>query len=157
MISMKSRLLACFVLALAGLLAPVASIFAASAPRVVTINAGDTMKFDVTSIEAKPGEEIKVVLNNTGSLPIEAMGHNWVLLKTGSDAAAFATAAQAAKASNYIPDAMKDQIVAKIDMLGPKKSADVTFKVPEKAGDYPFLCTFPAHFLVGMKGVITVK
>ena len=36
----------------------------AAAPRVIEITANDTMKFSVTSIEAKAGETIKIVLTN---------------------------------------------------------------------------------------------
>jgi azurin len=115
------------------------------------------MKFGVTSIEAKPGEQLKIVLKNIGTLPKEAMGHNWVLLKKGSDAAAFATAAVAAKATDYIPANLKEQVVAHTKLIGPKQTDEITFTVPSEAGDYPFLCSFPAHFIVGMKGTLTVK
>lgn len=129
----------------------------ASGPRVIEITAGDNMKFSLNSIEAKPGEELKVVLTNVGTQPKEVMGHNWVLLQLGTDAAAFDAAAVAAKATDYIPDAMKDKIIAHTSLLGPRKSDEVTFKAPETPGDYPFLCTFPAHYQVGMKGTLTVK
>ena len=132
----------------------------ASGVRTIAIQAGDAtnaMKYDVTSIEAKPGEQLKVVLTNAGTLPKTAMGHNWVLLKAGSDPAAFATAASTAAATNYIPDSLKDQMIAHIELLGPKESGEVTFTAPTTPGDYPFLCTFPAHFLIGMKGTLTVK
>ena len=56
-----------------------------------------------------------------------------------------------------IPAALSDQIIAKIDLLGPRKSGEVEFKAPTVPGDYVFLCTFPAHFQAGMKGVLTVK
>ncbi len=115
------------------------------------------MKYDLTSIEAKPGEQLKVVLTNASTMPKTAMGHNWVLLKAGSDSAAFATAASTAAATNYIPDTLKDQVIAHIELLGPKESGEVTFTAPTTPGDYPFLCTFPAHFLLGMKGTLTVK
>ena len=62
-----------------------------------------------------------------------------------------------AKATDYIPDALKDQILAHTALLGPRKSDEITFKVPDVAGDYPFLCSFPAHYQVGMKGVLTVR
>ena len=115
------------------------------------------MKFSLTKIEAKAGEELKIVLKNIGTQPKEVMGHNWVLLKAGSDPAAFAAAAVTAKANDYVPEALKDQIVAHTKLIGPRQSDEVTFKVPDAAGDYPFLCSFPAHFQVGMKGVLTVK
>ncbi|HWA08024.1 MAG TPA: plastocyanin/azurin family copper-binding protein [Opitutaceae bacterium] len=138
--------------------APAATAPAAgSGPQVVNIQANDTMKYDVTRIEATPGQDLKVVLTNVGSMPKTAMAHNWVLLKAGSDPLAFSTAAAAATTTNYIPAALQDQIIAHIDLLGPKESGEVAFKAPSAPGEYPFLCTFPAHFLIGMKGVLVVK
>lgn len=125
--------------------------------RTVEITGNDQMKFSVTTIEAKAGEQLKVVLKNVGTLPKEAMGHNWVLLKKGSDVMAFANAAVAAKASDYVPENLKGQVVAHTKLLGPKQEDAVTFTVPSEPGDYPFLCSFPAHAVVGMKGVLTVK
>ena len=61
-----------------------------------------------------------------------------------------------AKDKEYIPDALKDQIIAHIELLGPRKSGEVTFTVPA-VGEYPFLCSFPAHFATGMKGTLVVK
>lgn len=130
---------------------------APAGPRTVEITANDMMKFSLASIEAKPGEDLKVILTNIGSAPKEAMGHNWVLLKKGTDVATFATAAMVAKATDYIPDALKDQVIVHTELLGPRKSGEVTFKAPTEPGEYPFLCTFPAHFQVGMKGVLIVK
>jgi len=138
----------------------------AAGPREVDLTANDTMKFMLgdrvsgtgtgLQIEVKAGEQVKVVLTNTGTLPKEAMGHNWVLLKAGSDSAAFAAAATAAKDTDYLPPALKDQVIANIGTLGPRKSGEVTFTAPAP-GEYPFLCTFPAHYAVGMKGTLVVK
>lgn len=133
-----------------------AAAAATAGPRRIEITAGDTMKFSVESIEVKAGESLKVVFTNAGTLPKEFMGHNWVLLKKGSDPAAFAGAAMVAKATDYIPDALKDQIVAHSELLGPKKSAEISFKAPTEPGDYPYLCSFPGHY-VQMKGVLVVK
>ena len=85
------------------------------------------------------------------------MGHNWVLLTAGSDPVAFAAAAASDGASGYIPSKMKDKIVAFVALLGPNEVGEVTFKAPMAPGEYPFLCTFPAHCLVGMRGVLVVK
>ena len=130
---------------------------AADGPQTIEITAGDTMKYSVTAITAKPGEDLKVVLTNEGTQPKEVMGHNWVLLKAGSDVAAFDAAAIQAKDTDYIPASLKDEIIAKIDLLGPRKSGEADFKAPTTPGEYPFLCTFPAHFQVGMHGTLTVK
>ncbi len=124
--------------------------------RTIEITANDQMKFNVTAITAKPGEELRVVLNNIGTVPKEAMGHNWVLLKAGTDPLAFGAAAAGAREHNYIPQNLQDQVLAKIDLLGPKQKGEVSFKAPEQPGDYPFVCTFPGHAAL-MKGVLTVK
>jgi azurin len=133
---------------------------AAAAPagaREIEITAGDTMKYSLTAIEAKPGEDLKVVLTNIGTQPKEVMGHNWILLKAGTDVAAFDAAALGAKDTGYIPAALSDEIIAHIDLLGPRKSGEVEFKAPMTPGDYSFLCSFPAHYQAGMRGVLTVK
>ncbi|MDO8544197.1 MAG: azurin [Opitutaceae bacterium] len=138
---------------------PSSSAPAAKAPaaaRVIEITSNDQMKFSVTRIDAKVGEEIKVVLTNGGQLPKEAMGHNFVLLKPGTDINAFSVAAMTAREKDYIPDSMKDQIIAHTKLLGPRQSDEVTFKVTA-AGEYPFVCSFPAHAMAGMKGVLVVQ
>jgi azurin len=139
--------------------APAAAATAAApaAARVVTVEANDAMKFNVTRIEAKPGETLKVVLKNVGTLPKEAMGHNWVLLAKGTDVMAYSTAAMQARATEYIPAALSKQVVAHTKLLGPKQSDEVTFTVPSEPGDYPYICSFPAHAMAGMRGVLVVK
>jgi azurin len=127
--------------------------------RVINIHAGtgNAMKFDVTSIAAAPGEEVKVVLTNASNLPKNVMGHNWILLKAGSDPVAFSQAAASEVATGYIPAKLEDKIIAHINLLGPGESGEVIFKAPTEPGEYPFLCSFPAHCLVGMKGLFVVK
>ncbi len=124
--------------------------------RVFEITANDQMKFSITRIEVKVGEEVKVSLTNIGQLPKEAMGHNWVLLKPGTDINAFAAAAMTAREKDYIPDSLKDQIIAHTALLGPRKTDEVTFKITAP-GEYPFICTFPAHAAAGMKGVLVAQ
>ena len=129
---------------------------AGSSVLAVEITANDSMKFNLTKIEAKAGQEIKITLTNIGTMPKTAMGHNFVVLQKGTDLKAFSDAAVAAAATDYIPASMADKIVAHTKLLGGKQSDEITFKLTE-AGEYPFLCSFPAHYLVGMKGVIVVQ
>lgn len=130
---------------------------AQSGPRTIEITAGDNMKFSLARIEAKPGEELTVVLTNIGSQPKEVMGHNWVLLRSTTDVAAFDKAAVTAKDTDYIPASLSGEILAHTKLLGPRKSDEVKFTVPEMPGEYPFLCTFPGHYAIGMKGVLVVR
>lgn len=131
----------------------------ASAPAGATFEftANDTMKFNLTRIEVKAGEDVKVTLTNIGSMPKAAMAHNWVLLKKGADAKAFTDAAVTAQATDYLPAALADQVIAHTKLIGAKQSDEITFKAPTEPGEYVFLCTFPAHFMAGMQGVMVVK
>jgi azurin len=129
----------------------------ASGPLTVEITANDQMKFSVTRIEAKAGQEIKVVLVNIGSMPKAAMGHNWILLKKGVNAQAFVNAAVMAMANDYFPADKAGEVIAHTKMLGPKQTDEVTFSAPSEPGEYDFICSFPAHFVAGMKGVLVVK
>ena len=55
-----------------------------------------------------------------------------------------------------LPEAKKSEVVAHTKMLGPKESDSITLKFSEP-GVYEFICTFPGHFQLGMKGTITVQ
>lgn len=130
------------------------------APREVKIEVGDHMKFSVTRFEATAGETVRLLLVNTGSAPKEAMGHNWVLLRAGADSTAYANAAVNARATDYLPAARADDVIAHTKLIGGKSRDAVVFTVPADAApgtELVYLCTFPAHLQLGMKGVLVVK
>jgi len=129
----------------------------AQAPRVIAITATDAMKYSVTEITAKPGEKLTVKLSAQGAIPKVAMAHNFVLLALKTDAAAFANAGSQSRATDFIPAAMKAQVLANTTLAGNGETVEVTFTAPKVPGAYTFICTFPAHFLAGMKGTLTVK
>ena len=129
----------------------------AATGRAIEITANDTMKFSVTEIAAKPGEALTVTLVNVGTTPKFSMGHNWVLLQAGTDAQAFVVAAAEAVTTDYVPAAEKAKIVASTKLLGPKERDAVTFTAPTTPGRYEFVCSFPGHFQVGMRGVLVVR
>ncbi|MFI5336881.1 MAG: plastocyanin/azurin family copper-binding protein [Opitutales bacterium] len=130
---------------------------AGNGPLTYELTAGDAMKYNLNRMEAKPGQEIKVILTNIGTMPKVAMGHNFILLQKGVDPKAFADAAAASAATEYFPASMADKVIAHTKLLGPKQSDEITFKAPTEPGEYNFLCSFPAHFLTGMKGVLVVQ
>lgn len=125
--------------------------------QTIAISAYDTMKFSLTQIEVHPGQKLRVQLTNEGNLPKEVMGHNWVLLKAGLDPIAYSTGAIAAKTEGYQPMALANEVLASIPLLGSKETGEVTFTAPTVPGNYPFLCSSPAHCQVGMRGVLIVK
>jgi azurin len=139
------------------LLATLAAVVSAKAVKTVTITGTEQMKWDVPTIQAKPGEELHIVLKATGSMPKIAMAHNFVLLKAGVNPQDVANAAMTARDTDFIPASLKDSIIAHTGLAGGGESTEVTFKAPAKPGTYPYLCTFPGHFAVGMKGELVVK
>jgi azurin len=130
---------------------------AAKGARTVELTAGDTMKFSQTEITARPGETLHVVLKSTGTMPKVAAAHNFVLLKPGTDPVAFNAAAFTARETDFIPPDMKGAVIASTGLAGPGETVETTFKVPAKPGRYAYLCSFPGHFALGMRGTLTVK
>jgi azurin len=147
-----------FRLLLALAVAPLAFAASPAAPeKSVVIVTNDAMKFSVTRIEVSPGQPVHVELRNEGTMPKDSMGHNWILLKAGSDAAAYAMAAIPAKADGYQPKALANEVVAVIPLLGPKETGSVSFAAPTKPGVYPYICSCSGHSLAGMRGELVVK
>ena len=120
----------------------------------ITLNASDEMRYDKSEITVSAGQTVVLTLHHTGKLPATVMGHNFVLLKQGTDMATFATAAMTEKDNNYIP---KDdsEVIAHTKVVGGGESDTITFQAPEK-GTYDFLCSFPGHYSV-MKGKFIVQ
>jgi azurin len=137
--------------------APAKPAAAASGVRTVEIVATDDMKYSVTTIPAKPGETLRIRLVSKGTLPKVAMAHNVVVLKAGAKQADFANAAAMARATDFIPADMKDQVIGASALAGPGETVEVTVKLPAAAGSYPYICTFPGHFAAGMRGNIVAK
>jgi azurin len=129
----------------------------AQAGRVVAITGTDAMKYSVTAITAKPGEKLTIKLSGQGAIPKVAMAHNFVLLALKADPAAFAQAAAMARATDFVPADKKADVLAATKLAGNGETVEVTFDAPKAPGVYTFICTFPGHFLAGMKGTLTVK
>ena len=115
------------------------------------------MKFNVTSFEAKPGQSMTVRLKNVGELPKEAVAHNWVLLAKAAYAPRFIEAGTSHPERDYIAFEQEFYVLAKTRMLGPGESDSVTFMASRAPGGYEYVCTFPEHYVGGMKGVMTVR
>lgn len=125
-------------------------------PRV-EIAVDDTMRFKVERFEVEAGQEVTVVLSHTGRMAKEMMGHNFVLLRQGTDTTAFATAAMQARETDYIPTDLSEQIIAHTSLIGGGQSDEVTFTAPDEPGEYVYICSFPGHALAGMTGIMVVK
>ncbi len=125
--------------------------------RAIEVTGDDTIKFSVTEIRATPGERLSVTLVNTGSMPKFSMGHNWMLLAADVQIEPFLVAAAEAPTTDYVPASMQDTILASTRLLGPGERDTVTFAAPTAPGRYEFICSFPGHYQVGMRGVLIVE
>jgi azurin len=141
----------------AAAVAPTGAARTPKSVRTIELTGGDTMKYDLASIHAHPGERLHVVLKSIGTAPKVVMAHNFVLLKAGVKPEEFVNAAMDARATDFIPAAMQDKVIAAKGLVGPGETVDVTFTAPMKPGTYTYLCSFPGHYMVGMKGELIVK
>lgn len=125
--------------------------------RIIEIEGTDQMKFTRTQITATPGETITIKLATVSKLPKTVMAHNFVLLKKGTDLENFVNKSVMARDNSYIAPELEGQVIAMTDLAGGGETVEVTFTVPEEKGNYTFICSFPGHFLAGMKGTLTVE
>lgn len=133
-----------------------ANAFAQDA-KVIKIEGHDSMKFSKEKITATPGQEITIELTTVSKFPEAAMAHNFVLLKRSTDAKAFAMASAKFRDNEFIDPDKEDEVIAHTAMASGGETVTVTFIAPKEPGQYTYVCTFPGHFVAGMKGTFTVK
>ncbi|MBA3468159.1 MAG: cupredoxin domain-containing protein [Herpetosiphonaceae bacterium] len=104
---------------------------------------GATLAYAETTLEADAGS-VTLTFNNKGIVP-----HNWTLVNQGDEDKA-ATEAQTAA-----PDYKYAAAIAQTKMLNGSESDTITFDVGP--GTYTYICTFPGHYISGMKGTLVVK
>jgi azurin len=114
--------------------------------------AGEALQFAPAALSATAGQQVQVTFKNGSA----AQKHNWVLVKGGDDVAQKVddAGATAGEAAGYIPS--DPNILASVKLLDGGASGNASFTAPA-AGTYTFLCTFPGHYVAGMKGTLTVK
>jgi len=120
----------------------------------VALSGNDQMKYNTDRIAVAAGRTVKLTLTHSGKMPIAAMGHNFVLLKSGTDPMAFAREAITAKDTDYVPAALADKVIANTSVVGGGASVTIEFPAPPP-GTYTFVCTFPGHAAL-MKGEFVV-
>lgn len=120
----------------------------------ITLSAAKNLMFDQTELRLSAGMAVRLTFNNPDSVP-----HNWALLKPGTlkkvgeQCNRMISDPQAA-AQQYIPSS--SDILAYTDVVDPYASHTIYFRVPSEPGRYPYLCTFPGHWMV-MNGVLVVE
>ncbi len=125
-----------------------------SGARTVTIKAGKNLTYSATTFNVRAGEPIKLTFINPDVVP-----HNWALIRPGSlyrvgDLANKIIAEPDAAIRQYIPKS--DDILVHTDVVPPEDQFSISFRAPAEPGRYPYLCTFPGHWMV-MNGVMVVE
>ena len=121
----------------------------------VELTASDEMKFDKTELKALAGKPITLTFAHIGTMDKNVMGHNFILLKKGTDIDDFVKKALTAKDNDYIPKSESDKIIAHTKLLPGGATDTIEFTVPEK-GTYDFICSFPGHAAT-MRGKFIVE
>lgn len=121
----------------------------------IELTANDRMQYSDTLFKVKAGEKVNLKLTNIGKMPKNSMGHNFTLLKTGTDITKFASEGMKYRDLDYTSPAMKDSVIAHTPLVGPGESAQISFIIANK-GYYDFICTFPGHY-GSMRGKIVAE
>lgn len=120
----------------------------------IVIEGNDQMQYNKTEFTVKAGE-VTITIKNVGSLPAEAMSHDVVVLKPGTDVKAVGMASVQDGGIEKVEGDLKASIIGYTEMAGPGEEKTATFNLTEP-GVYPFFCSFPGHF-AAMQGTITVE
>ena len=121
----------------------------------MTIEAGKNLTYSPTSFSVRAGEPIKFTFSNPDVVP-----HNWALIRPGTLPTVgdlvnkIISRARCRRSRHYIP--RTDDILAYVDIVEPGRDFTIYFRAPPQKGRYPYLCTFPGHWMV-MNGVMTVE
>jgi plastocyanin len=114
----------------------------------------ERLLYDLREFKVKAGQPVKLIFENPDVTP-----HNLLIVQPGAADEVGMAGNEMAKlpdgmARGFIPDSPK--IMHKTKMLMQGDSETLRFKAPVKPGRYPYICTFPGHWLV-MKGEMIVE
>ena len=118
----------------------------------------ERMKFSLERFNVEAGQPVKIVFINP-----DATDHNLVITKPDSMEEVGIAGNEMAKDprnanSDFIPLDKKNLILHHTAMIGPTRAAKVhvlRFTAPKEPGIYPYVCTFPGHW-IGMNGEMFV-
>ena len=122
-----------------------------------TIEGNDLVQYSLTEIVVSSAcEQFTVTLQHVGQLPVNVMGHNWVLTST-EDYMPVAANAQAMGPPSYLPES-DPRIIGATDMIGGGEETSVSFDISvlEQGGDYTYFCSFPGHNVL-MNGKLIIE
>lgn len=122
--------------------------------RPLRLEAGPNLTYRTRTLRARAGEAVTLTFANPDVVP-----HNWVLVKPDSlarvgELANRLVADPAAVLRQYVPET--DDVLVHTDVVAPASEFTIYFEAPAVPGRYPFLCSFPGHWMV-MNGELIVE
>jgi uncharacterized cupredoxin-like copper-binding protein len=115
----------------------------------------ERLLFTKKSFRVKAGKPVKLVLKNP-----DATQHNLIILDLGTPVEEIGEAANEMAKSpegqkmHFIPE--DSRILHATKLLNPNSRETLRFVAPTKPGSYPFVCTFPGHWIL-MRGEMIVE
>jgi putative membrane-bound dehydrogenase-like protein len=111
------------------------------------------MKYDLKTFTVEAGKPVEIVFENP-----DFMQHNVVITQIGALEIVGKAADKMASDShgaekNYVPELT--EVLYATRLVNPQEKVTLRFTAPARAGDYPFVCTFPGHWSI-MNGVMKV-
>ncbi|MDA7909088.1 c-type cytochrome, partial [bacterium] len=122
--------------------------------RVILIHTvEEEMRYDVPWFAVQAGTDIQIILKNE-----DLMAHNLVItmpeaLQTVALQAAAEGPTIGPSGKQYVPDS--SDVLFGTEMVSAETQTRVTFRAPSTPGEYPYVCTFPGHWM-RMYGVMVV-
>ena len=119
--------------------------------RIATVQ--EEMRYDTPYFAVEAGRPVQVVLENEDLMP-----HNLVItapgaLRTVAEQAAALPPDSGAGGKQYVPDTA--EVLFATSMVQSGRREALTFTAPGEPGEYPYVCTFPGHWL-RMNGTMVV-
>jgi len=111
--------------------------------RRITVGVKPGMKYDTDVLSAKAGEKVAIVLVNNDPT---GMMHNLAVITPGSHQKVITAALQIgpnAIERSYVPDI--PEVLAATPQVAPGRKYTLYMTIPDKAGDYIYVCTYPGH------------
>ena len=112
---------------------------------------GESLAFNKTEFKVKANSVVLIKFKNNAVQ--SKMPHNLVIVIEGSEAKVANAGIAAGEGKNWVPEL--PEVVAHTQLVAGGAQVEVRFKAPN-VGNYPFICTFPGHYL-SMKGTMRVE
>ena len=122
--------------------------------QIGTATGAKDLRYDKATLQEPAGSKIKLKFTNNTDLKDE-VGHNWVLVKPGQEAAVVASGKAAGDGADWL-NVDDPAIIAHTRLLEGGQSNTISFTAPPP-GSYTYLCTYPDHYAAGQKGTLVIK